>query len=55
MSSPNILEALADLYNQAANEKSHYYTAKVVAEALLELQRLYAIERKLEEIKRVLT
>lgn len=40
MKSVDILEKIADLHVQATREKSHYYTASVLREALEEIRRL---------------
>lgn len=38
---PNdVLEALRDLYKQATEEESHYYTGAVVAAAIFEIEKL---------------
>jgi hypothetical protein len=33
----DLLEALTDLHKQATTERSHYYTGKLVAEAITEI------------------
>ena len=38
----DILEALRDLHKQATEERSHYYTGKVVLAAIQEIERLRA-------------
>ncbi len=35
-----ILEALKDLHRQAVEERSHYYTGKVVRDAIAEIEML---------------
>jgi hypothetical protein len=39
-----ILEKLEDLLLQATTERSHYYTAAVLREAIAEIRRLQEIE-----------
>jgi hypothetical protein len=36
----DILEKLADLHHQATTERSHYYVASCVNEAMVEIMRL---------------
>lgn len=36
----DILEKLSDLHVQATNEKSHYYTASLLREAIVEIMKL---------------
>lgn len=38
-----VIDKLEDLYLQATNEQSHYYTAAVIKEAIDEIKRLHAI------------
>lgn len=37
---PDILARLVDLHKQATTERSHYYVAKVVVDAMHEIARL---------------
>jgi hypothetical protein len=45
---PNILVRLADLHKQATTERSHYYTAAVITEAIKEIADLRNRIRELE-------
>jgi len=36
----NIVEKMLDLHKQATTEKSHYYVAKALEEAIIEINRL---------------
>jgi hypothetical protein len=38
----DILDDLSDLYKQATTEQSHYYTANIVARAMIEIAMLRA-------------
>jgi len=42
----DILAALEDLHKQATEERSHYYTGKVLCEAIAEIKRLKEYEWK---------
>lgn len=42
-STKTILEKLEDLYEQATTEHSHFYTAKVIYEAIKEIEKLQKI------------
>jgi hypothetical protein len=44
----DILVKLADLHKQATTERSHYYVASVVREAIAEITRLREIEYRYE-------
>jgi hypothetical protein len=46
----NLLGKLADLHKQATTERSHYYVAATVREAIAEIARLREIEWKYEEL-----
>ena len=45
----DILEDLADLYKQATTERSHYYTARVIDEAIDEIKRLRSQVKKYQD------
>jgi hypothetical protein len=40
----NLIERMRDLRVQATTEKSHYYVAKILEEAIAEIQRLQEYE-----------
>jgi hypothetical protein len=42
MEEKDILFKLADLYQQATTEHSHYYTADILAKAMIEISKLRA-------------
>lgn len=44
MNSDDVIDKLNDLHKQATTERSHYYIASVVREAIAEIQRLREIE-----------
>lgn len=46
-----VIEKLKDLHEQATNERSHYYTASVIREAITEIERLQAAVKALTEGK----
>jgi len=46
----DLLVRMRDLHKQATTEKSHFYTAKVVSAAMVEISRLRIAHRALEEI-----
>jgi hypothetical protein len=48
----DVLDKLEDLYKQATTERSHYYVAGVVKEAIAEIQRLRVIDWKYRDLCR---
>jgi hypothetical protein len=42
MKKQTVVDKLRDLHRQATEERSHYYTGKVILEAIDEINRLYA-------------
>jgi len=47
----DIIKKLLDLYKQATTEKSHYYTANIIQEAICEITLLRI---KIEEMRKVI-
>lgn len=46
------LEKLEDLHKQATTEQSHFYTARVIKEAIEEIKRLQEYEWKYKDLCR---
>ena len=48
----DIVEKLAELHKQATTERSHYYVAATVREAIAEIQRLREFEWMYNELSK---
>lgn len=48
----DVLDKLEDLYKRATTERSHYYVAGVVKEAITEIRRLRVIDWKYRDLCR---